>query len=138
MAGIHANDVFVKSLIARSQNVYETLKDLSIQEFPSQAPKKAALALAEAALNIWKRTKDLGQQIENNQLPDLEIEKEIALLSTYLDITTSRHLPMLRASRSLEVPSEIVLPFQRLVSDLFPGAEIIVSIMSAQNYQFRE
>lgn len=138
MAGIDAYDIFVKSLVARCQNVYETLQVLSVQEFPSEAPSKAALALAEAAFEILDRAQTLSQQVSDSLLPDPEIEKEVALISTYLDGTTTILLPMLRTSRSLEVPTEIVRPFQRIVSALFPGAQIIVSIMPEQNYRFRE
>lgn len=138
MAGFTAYDVFLKSLVARSRDICESLEHLSIQDFPSPAPQKAAATMYAAALEILEQAKSLSQQAGCKGLPELELEKEVQLLLTFLNGTSTSILPMLRASRSLEAPTEIVLPFQRIVSALFPQAEIIVGIMPEQNYYFRE
>ena len=118
MAGFTASDVFIKSLVSRSQDLCVALADLSAQDFPSLAPKTMAETMHAAALKILEQAEALSQQAAIQVLPEEELEKEVNLLLNFINGTATSILPMLRASRSLEAPTEIVLPFQRIVSSL--------------------
>lgn len=139
MASGDASRIFLDVLVDRCRFLASELDSLLARDYPSAAPNVLGNCLRKACQELLTRAKNLreaGQQID--RIPNDEIMLEASNIYDFVDSATTVLCPILRASSTAEVPSELVLPMERMARLMFPGSQVIVEATPEINYYFKE
>jgi len=139
MASNDATRIFLDVLVDKCRSLWSDLDSLLSRDYPSVAPEILTSCLLEACKRLLGRAielRDVSQHDE--QTTSDEILLEASQINDFLDSTVGVLCPMLRFSSVEEVPSELVLPMERMSRLMFREAQVIVEAVPEMNYFFKE
>lgn len=134
-----AREFFIEVVADRCQVLSGCLEPLLIQVYPTDTPRRFCLALKTASTELYELALKLADRFPlASPEEQAEIDIEVSLISSFVDVAMGDWCPMLAASSVENIPAEAIKPIDRMVKHLFADAEIIVQGTADLNYFYLE
>ena len=139
MAIRKADKTYLEALLELTNAFSDQLSDLKDRVYPSKCP----LALVNSLLKSSQVLLDRIQQIisSSSTAQDGVVEDLLSQASDiyiFIEFFQSYVLPIIRASDSENVPTELVRPLEQIAGYVFPGSNLVISSVPESNYYFSD
>jgi hypothetical protein len=134
-----SDKTYLEALLELSYQFTDQLSGLLRDKtYPSAGPKDLLQCIIKASEILTTNIQTIITESAIGTIPVEDLLSQASDIYDFIDSFQSQILPIIRSSDSQSVPSELVRPFERIASSVFPTCKLMVSSVPENNYYFSE